>query len=40
MRLTTWERGAWADPVESLKTMERIDQIYQRIVKKYDLKPQ
>lgn len=32
--------AAWADPEESLKTMERIDQIYQRIVKKYDLKPQ
>ena len=32
--------AAWASPEDSMKTMEKIDEIYQRIVKKYDLKPQ
>ncbi len=32
--------AAWAGPEDSLKTMERIDQIYSRVVKKYDLKPE
>jgi tripartite-type tricarboxylate transporter receptor subunit TctC len=32
--------AAWASPEDSLKTMDQIDEIYKRIVKKYDLKPQ
>ena len=32
--------AAWAGPEESLKTMERIDQLYLDVVKKYDLKPE
>ena len=32
--------AAWAGPEESLKTMERIDQLYSRVVKKYGLKPE
>ena len=32
--------AAWAGPEDSLKTMERIDQLYSRVVKKYDLKPE
>lgn len=32
--------AAWASPEESLRTMERIDQLYSRVVKKYSLKPE
>jgi tripartite-type tricarboxylate transporter receptor subunit TctC len=32
--------AAWASPAESLKTMERIDELYLKVVKKYDLKPE
>jgi len=32
--------AAWAGPEDCLKTMEKIDQIYLRVVKKYDLKPE
>jgi len=32
--------AAWASPEDSLKTMERIEQLYLRVIKKYDLKPQ
>lgn len=31
--------AAWEGPEGSMKAMERLDQIYQRVVKKYDLKP-
>jgi tripartite-type tricarboxylate transporter receptor subunit TctC len=30
----------WKGPAESMKSMEEMDQVYQKIVKKYDLKPQ
>jgi tripartite-type tricarboxylate transporter receptor subunit TctC len=32
--------AAWESPEGSIKSMEKLDQLYQRIVKKYDLKPQ
>ena len=32
--------AAWEDPAGSLRTMEKVDQIYQTIVKKFDLKPE
>jgi tripartite-type tricarboxylate transporter receptor subunit TctC len=31
--------GAWESPEDSLKSMDKVDQIYQRVVKKYGLKP-
>jgi tripartite-type tricarboxylate transporter receptor subunit TctC len=30
----------WQSPEDSLKTMEKVDQLYQRVVKKYNLKPE
>lgn len=30
--------AAWASPQECTKTMEKVDELYQRIIKKYDLK--
>jgi tripartite-type tricarboxylate transporter receptor subunit TctC len=32
--------GAWESPEESLRGMDRLDELTQRVVKKYDLKPQ
>ena len=32
--------AAWDSPVGSMRSMETLDQLYQRVVKKYDLKPQ
>jgi tripartite-type tricarboxylate transporter receptor subunit TctC len=32
--------GAWEGPEDSLKGMDRLDQLIQKVVKKYDLKPQ
>ena len=32
--------GAWEGPEDSLKGMDRLDQLTQRVVKKYNLKPQ
>lgn len=32
--------AAWKDPEGCMKAMEKLDQTYQRVVKKYDLKPQ
>jgi tripartite-type tricarboxylate transporter receptor subunit TctC len=31
--------AAWESPEGSMKSMEKLDQLYQKIVKKYDLKP-
>jgi tripartite-type tricarboxylate transporter receptor subunit TctC len=31
--------AAWESPEGAMKSMEKLDQLYQRIVKKYDLKP-
>ena len=32
--------GAWENPEGSMKSMERVDQLYQRVVKRLDLKPE
>ncbi len=32
--------AAWEDPAGSLKTMEKVDQVYQRMVNKFNLKPE
>jgi tripartite-type tricarboxylate transporter receptor subunit TctC len=32
--------GAWEGPEESLRGMDRLDELTRRVVKKYDLKPQ
>ncbi len=31
--------AAWESPEGSMRSMEKLDQLYQKIVKKYDLKP-